>query len=148
MVQKIFKLKHHNSSQMAQIILPLVGEYGHISADERTNNLLVIDTTENLTRIEKIIAQFDVSIAEQAVQKSFKLKYRSPSQMAQILRPLLTKTGHVSADESTRILLLIDTPENLKRIEKIIAAFDVLQADKTVQKFFKLKYYSPSQTVC
>ncbi|MBA7479039.1 Type 3 secretion system secretin [subsurface metagenome] len=147
MVQKIFKLKHHNSSQMGQIILPLVGEYGHISADERTNNLLVIDTTENLTRIEKIIAQFDVSIAEQAVQKSFKLKYRSPSQMAQILRPLLTKTGHVSADESTRILLLIDTPENLKRIEKIIAAFDVSKAKPTVTEIFKIRYGDPVEIV-
>ncbi len=145
MVQKLFKLKHHDASQMAQIIRPLLSHTGHVSTDERTNSLLVIDTAENLMRIEKIIAAFDVSVAKQTVQKSFKLKYRSPSQMAQILRPLLTKTGHVSADESTGILLLIDTPENLKRIEKIIAAFDVLQAEQTVQKFFKLKYYSTSQ---
>ncbi|MHC4241158.1 MAG: secretin N-terminal domain-containing protein [Planctomycetota bacterium] len=142
---QIFPLKHHDISQMVRIVSPLLTKTGHVSPDERTNTLIISDTAENLTRIEKIIEQFDVSVAEQTVQKSFKLKYRTPSQMGQILSPLLTKTGHVSADESSRILLVIDTPENLKRIEKIIAAFDVLQAERTIQKFFRLKYYSPSQ---
>ena len=46
--------------QMVQIVQPLIGEYGHISTDEPTSSLLVIDTVRNLMRIETMIAQFDV----------------------------------------------------------------------------------------
>ena len=33
-VQKFFTLKNYSPSQMGQIILPLIGEYGYVSADE------------------------------------------------------------------------------------------------------------------
>ena len=45
--------------------------------------------------------------------------------MGEIVLPLLSESGYVSADESTGNLLLIDTVENLIHIEAIIAQFDV-----------------------
>ena len=47
-VQKFFKLAHYSPGQMSQIVQPLVGEYGHVSADEASSRLLVIDTVGNL----------------------------------------------------------------------------------------------------
>jgi general secretion pathway protein D len=276
-VQKFFKLKNYSPSQMGEIIVPLIGDYGYVSADESTNSLLVIDTVKNLMRISGIIEQFDAVKADQTVtwifeihhgnpseiiellqtllseggslsssrgpgrgrgpssfkrpspassssskdkksstkgaptsitvgtsqtpivlipepkhnwiiakaspedikvigewiekldkpvstvlvdyplvtienknqvvQKFFKLECYSPGQMGQIIVPLLTESGYVSADESTGNLLVIDTVENLMRIEMIIEQFDVPEADQAVTQIFEVRHGDPSEIV-
>jgi general secretion pathway protein D len=272
-VQKFFKLANYSPSQMGQIIQPLIGEYGYVSADESTGSLFVIDTVRSLMRISVIIEQFDVveveeitteifeihngdptaivellqtllgdgssssimrgagrvrgpsmpgagspgssssrgksggtatsvtvgtsrtpavliaepkynwiiakatakdvkQIAEwierldravptllvdyplakienknQIVQKFFKLKNYSPSQMSQIVGPLLSETGYVSADETTGNLVVMDTVETLLRIEMIIDQFDVPEAEQTVTEIFEVHNGDPSEIV-
>lgn len=275
-VEKFFKLKNYSPAQMAQVVQPLVGEYGHVSADETTSTLLVIDTVGNLMRIERIIAEFDVSqvgktvtqifevhngdpqeivrlletllgsgastsagsggrggqgppwasprptvvsggsssssgkggaatsvvvgtsrtpmvlIAEpkyhwiiakaspedmeqidawikrldrsvptmladyplakienknQVVQKFFKLENYSPAQMAQVIGPLLSESGYVTGDETTGNLVVIDTVENLIRVEIIIDQFDVPEAEQTVTQTFEVLHGDPAEIV-
>lgn len=289
-VQKFFKLQNYSPAQMGEIILPLIGEYSYISADEGTSSLFVIDTVGNLIRIEKIIEQFDVLEAEQTVteifeirhgnpeeivrllesllmdgrsssirgsgrgsrpsfggggppsfgprpasesstpssssktpskktstkggtatsvtvgtsqapivlipepkqnwiiakaspadikligewiekldksvqtvitdyplarienknqmvQKFYKLENYNPGQMAQVVGPLLTDNGYVSADETTRQLLVIDTVENLMRIEMVIEQFDVPEAEQSVTEIFEIRHGDPSEIV-
>jgi type II secretory pathway component GspD/PulD (secretin) len=93
-VQKFFKLENYSPSQMSQIVGPLISETGYVSADESTGNLLVLDTVENLMRIEMIIAEFDVPEAEQTVTEIFEIRYGDPSEIVQLLRMLITgETG-------------------------------------------------------
>ena len=286
-VQKFFELKNYSPSQMGQILMPMMGEYGYISADEETGSLLVVDTVKNLMTIALIIEQFDaaektieeifeirhrnpteiietlqailadssltstidnrnvrgvrgamqqlqnrqgrnqrlrattaanrrggtgssarsggtatsitvgsgraqpVLVAETrnnwiiakataedmeiirqwitkldtpvnivwdpaelatldknvVVQKFFYLDYSSPQQMAQVIEPLLTENGHLTAEENTRTLLIIDTVECLLRIEGIIKRFDVLDAEDNAQQIFEVKYGDPSEIV-
>jgi len=271
-VQKFFKLANYSPSQMGQIIQPLIGEYGYVSADESTGSLFVIDTVKSLMRISVIIEQFDLvevkeiiteifeihngdptaivellqtllgsgggissrdssrvrgpsmpspgppgssssrgksggtatsvtvgtsrtpavliakpeynwiivkataedlkKIAEwiekldravptlfvdqplsrienknQVVQKFFKLENYSPSKMSQIVGPLLSETGYVSADETTGNLVVIDTVETLLRIEMIIKEFDVPEAEQTVTEIFEVHNGDPSEIV-
>lgn len=88
-VQKFFALKHYPPAQMGEIIQPLVGEYGHVGADETTSTLLVIDTVSNLMRIEHIIAQFDVPGAGKTITEIFEIQYGDPAEIVQLLRMLL-----------------------------------------------------------
>ncbi len=263
LAQRFFKLTNYNPSQMGQVIQPLVGEYGYVSADETTSNVLVIDTVANLIRIERIILELDVSqaaqmeqeifeirhgnpeeivqllqtllgdgsssvsgsdrrarqrsdrpgagskggattvtvgtgrtpmtlIAEptnsliiakassedmeqirqwiskldkpvptitteyplasienknQVMQYFFRLKNYSPTQMAQVVEPLLSDNGYVSADESTRQLLVNDTVGSLINIEKVVKQFDVPEAEQTVTQYFEIKNGDPTEIV-
>ena len=52
-VQKLFKLTNYPPAQMGQIVQPLIGEFGHVSADATTGTLLVIDAVGNLQRIRE-----------------------------------------------------------------------------------------------
>jgi general secretion pathway protein D len=88
-VQKLFKLTHYPAAQMAEIVQPLVGEYGHVSADATTSTLLVIDTVGNLTRIQNIIDQFDVPEAGQAVTDIIEIQHGDPAEIVQLLRMLM-----------------------------------------------------------
>jgi general secretion pathway protein D len=96
-VQKFFKLNNYSPSQMSQIVGPLISETGYISADESTGNLLVLDTVENLMRIEMIIAEFDVPEAEQTVTEIFEIRYGDPSEIVQLLRMLITGEAGTSS---------------------------------------------------
>ncbi|MBN1806780.1 MAG: hypothetical protein JW837_16145 [Sedimentisphaerales bacterium] len=263
-VQKFFKLNNYSPSQMGQIILPLVGDYGYVSVDENTGTLFVIDTVKSLMRIGNIIKQFDVVEVEeikteifeikhgdptkivellqtllgdgsgsggsgrrgsasmppgatgkssggtaqtvtvgtsrtpallipqtdynwiiakateedlkkirdwidkldkevptlyvdqpldkidnknQIVQKFFKLNNYSPSQMSQIIGPLLSETGYISADESTGNLVVRDTVEKLMQVDMIIKEFDVPEAETTVTDYFEIHNSDPSEIV-
>jgi general secretion pathway protein D len=89
-VQKCYKLHNYSPSQMGEIILPLLGESGYVSADESTSNLLVIDTVENLLRVEPVITQFDVPEAEQMTTQVFEMHHADPAEVVQLMRMLLS----------------------------------------------------------
>jgi len=262
-VQRFITLENYSPSQMANIIRPLMGESGYVTADEGAGNLLLIDTVENLLRIEGIIARFDVAEAEdtvvhifeirnrepeeivqlletlfggssgksptrhpsysksssrykpsakggaisvvvgvsgksmvlipesrhkwviakasaedikqieewilkldtsvptvvagtpltgienknQVVQRFVELRSCSPTKMAQIIGPLMGESGYISAEESAGNLLLIDTVENLLRIEAIIAHFDVDEAEDTEVRVFEIRHREPEEII-
>ena len=77
---------------MGEIVLPLLSESGYVSADESTGNLLLIDTVENLMKIEAIIAQFDVPGAEKTTTQVFEMAHADPAEVVQLLRMLLSDT--------------------------------------------------------
>jgi hypothetical protein len=54
-VQKFFKLNNYTPSQMGQVLLQMLGEYGNISTDDDTQILGVIDTVRTLMRMELVI---------------------------------------------------------------------------------------------
>lgn len=88
-VQKLFKLTNYPPAQMGEIVQPLVGEYGHVSADATTGTLLVIDTVGNLMRIEHIIEQFDTPETGKAITEVIEVRYGDPAEIVQVLRMLL-----------------------------------------------------------
>ena len=274
-VQRFIELQNYSPTRMAEIVGPLMGDSGYVSGDEATGSLLVIDTVENLLRIESVIAHFDVAESEhteakvfeihhrepdeiirlletllgdgasltgtnrssssrsshssskyspwqsgqsasrsrdagtptaivgtsgrpivlisdpqqklivakaspddigqvdqwiqrldravptlagdepltdmedknQIIQKCIKLQSFSPSRMADIILPLLSESGYASADEMTGNLLLIDTVQNLIRIEAVIAQFDVPEAEGTVTEIIEVQHSDPSEIV-
>ena len=96
-VQKFFRLKSYSPAEMGKVVQPLVGEYGHVSADETTGTLLVIDTVGNLIRIERIITEFDVPEAEQTVTKIIPVQFGDPSEIVQMLKILLGESQGYSS---------------------------------------------------
>ncbi len=88
-VRKFFRLESYPPAQMGEIVQPLVGDYGHVSVDESTGMLLVIDTVGNLMSIERIIRQFDVPEAGRAVEQFFEIENGDPAEIVQMLRMLL-----------------------------------------------------------
>jgi len=125
------------------------------------NWIIAKATTQDIKQISEWIKRLDRAVPtlfidqpltrfenkNQVVQKFFKLENYSPSQMAQIVGPLLSETGYVSADETTGNLLVFDTVETLMRIEMIIKEFDVPEAEQTVTEIFEIRYGDPSEIV-
>ena len=271
-VQRFVELQNYSAGKMAEILTPMMSESGYVTGDEATGSLLIVDTVENLLRIEEVIVRFDVPESEhthtkvfeivhrepdeiiqllesliddgtgtgnasrgvlsrntrystgrrpstsnsrsrsagatstivgtsgktvvlvpdtrqklivakgssadldeidmwiqrldravptllstqalvdienknQIVQKCIKLETFSPSRMADIILPLMSESGYLSADEITGNLLLIDTVESLMRIETVIAQFDVPEAEDTVTEILNVRNGDPYEIV-
>lgn len=101
-VQKFFQLTSYSPSEMGTIIQPLIGEHGYVSVDEMSGTLMVIDTVDNLMRLERIIQQFDVPGAEQAVTDIIEVRYGDPSEIVQMLNILLGETQGLSTRRASR----------------------------------------------
>lgn len=109
-VQKFFKLKSYSPTRMGEIVRPLIGEYGYVSADENTGSLLVIDAVSNLIRIERIITQFDVPGYDEAVEEVFEIRHGDPRELVQLLKMLFgtdergrsTRSGRGSSSRDRR----------------------------------------------
>jgi len=101
-VQKFFSLKNYSPSQMGQILMPMMGEYGYISADEETGSLLVVDTVKNLMTIALIIEQFDTS--EKTIEEIFEIHHRNPTEIIETLQAILADDSLTSTtdDRNTR----------------------------------------------
>ena len=83
---------------------------------------------------------------EQIVQKFFRLKNTSPSQIAQILYQLLGDSCFISADDSTSSLLVIDSVKTLMRAELLINKYDIDLAD-TFTEIFEIRHRDPQEIV-
>lgn len=101
-VQKFFQMTSYSPSEMGTIIQPLIGEHGYISVDEASGTLMVIDSVDNLMRLERIIQQFDVPGAEQAVTDIIEVRFGDPSEIVQMLNILLGETQGISTRRSSR----------------------------------------------
>ncbi len=89
-VEKFFRLQSYSPSRLVEVISPLVADYGHITALENTRDIVVIDTVENLIRIEQIIKQLDVPESEKVVEQIFEIKNTDPTEIVQVLELILT----------------------------------------------------------
>ena len=88
-VEKFFQLKNYSPTKLMSIITPLTAEYGHVTAMEDTGMIAIIDTVDNLIRIERIIKQLDVPESEQMVEKTFEIEYGDPLEIVQVLEFIL-----------------------------------------------------------
>jgi general secretion pathway protein D len=89
-VEKFFRLQSYSPTRLVEVISPLIADYGHITALENTRDIVVIDTVENLIRIEQIIKQLDVPESEKVVEQVFEIKNTDPGEIVQVLQLILT----------------------------------------------------------
>ena len=93
---------------------------------------------------EPLARMIDKSIL---VEKYFKVQNISPASLVEVISPLIAEYGNVTAVESTGIIAVIDTVENLLRIKKVIDQFDVPESDQIMETVFEIENGDPTEIV-
>lgn len=88
-VTKVFVIRHYDTLKIKDMIVPMLPEYGHVTADPNTRKLVVTDAVGNLERIEKVIASLDVEMADRTVKRIIQIKRGDASEIISILRPVI-----------------------------------------------------------
>ena len=75
--------------------------------------------------------------------KTLKLKYIQPTKAGEALANIKSSIGKIIMDDATGSLILIDTPEKIKEMEKTAIRLDegiIEKAPSTITRVFELKY--------
>ncbi len=156
-ITKVFRINNLNASEVKKILEPMVGQgkTGAIGILESTNHLIITDTSENLRRIEQVIAQIDKAGMSRVIEV-YRLKYATAAEIANELNQAMTgssagkletagdrirqrlpqptdSSGNtpvpsgalVVAAPHSNSLILVGTPGQLADIKLIIASMDV-----------------------
>ncbi|MFH1441731.1 MAG: secretin N-terminal domain-containing protein [Candidatus Omnitrophota bacterium] len=114
-------LKYAKATVLSQALNQMKSSIGRVVVDEPTNTVIILDIPEKLKSIAELISELDRPLES----KVFSLNYAQAEKINEKLQQSITKgIGSIRIDERTNKVAITDYPENIAKIEKIIAAFD------------------------
>lgn len=131
MVTQVVTAKNTNAAQLAQVLRPLIAQYGNIAPVPGTNTLIITDRAANVTRILRIINRVD-----QVGDANIEVIPLQNSSAADVVRTLTALTGaqagaeaggaapKVVADERSNSILVSGDAAQRLRIATLIAHLD------------------------
>lgn len=81
------------------------------------------------------------------VEKWFQLQYYNPTNLVNMVKPLVGEHGYIMADEKTGRVAVIDMVDNLVRIEKIVQELDIPESEQSIEQVFEIQYGDPTEIV-
>jgi type II secretory pathway component GspD/PulD (secretin) len=137
-------------SQALALVYSALREQGIVA--EEKGGAIVLRPIEDVAKRSVPTVPDNVPLASlrnkaEVVQKFFKLRNYSPTQLEKVVQPLMPEHGYVSAIENTNHLVVIDTVANLERIERIIQQLDRPETKETVTRTFVLQAGDPVEIV-
>ena len=118
---RTLKLLYAKPSAVFAALQQIRSEVGKIIVDEGTGTLFLLDNPENLALMEKTTKDLDLPQQTEV----FDLQYSKAEDMKTHLASVITTgPGEVLADGRSTKVVVSDLPEKMKKIEKIVKAFD------------------------
>lgn len=118
---KVVHLKYSSAGDVAKALTELKSRIGKIVADERSNSIVMLDNQTSITLMSEAIERMDVPIKTEV----FAFNYAKVKDIEPRIAELVTKgTGQAKIDERTNKIIVVDTPQKIEEIRKIVAQLD------------------------
>ena len=102
-VTKDFTLQHYNVQNMMAVLTPMKSSFGFIWADPDAGKVVVTDVVINLQRMERLIANMDIPLAEQTLTEIIQVENGDAAEIVAILRWLIAGKMGIAATDITSI---------------------------------------------
>jgi len=144
---KIFPLKHVQATEVKERIKALLSEKSNVDIDDRANQLIVTDYTENLALVASMIEALDSDKPQDVSLRVIPVKNVSAQDLVKEITPLFQKMSNrgtkevveISANDRSNSLIILSSEANFRSIEKIVAMLDTEEAQERVMRAFPLK---------
>ncbi len=130
MVTQIVRLSYVDAREAAANLAQIVGQNGVVSPVRTGNAVIIVDTADNVARIESVLQRLD---QDATIFRTIALEYASAAEIARLVRDLaaeLTEEGSnrsafsvVPVDASNSLLVRAE-PALMRRLELVIAELD------------------------
>ncbi len=131
-VQKIVSLEHADPAEIKTILDDIIAgtpdsRYVTVSANETSNLVVLSGPRETLEDLARFVAELDIApevfpIVTEAIQ----LNYATPTEVLTSMIGLATpEFGSISANDSTRHIIVKDTPIVVEQVRGLIAQLDI-----------------------
>jgi type II secretory pathway component GspD/PulD (secretin) len=91
----------------------------------------------SLSLLTLIAATLITASASHAEVEVIALRYRSPSEVLPLVKPLLSFEGKISADDRTNQLIIVDSQEAIARVKQTLALVDQAAPQATIRVRFQ-----------
>ncbi|NBB14787.1 type II secretion system secretin GspD [Caulobacter sp. SLTY] len=143
-VTEVFRMRTVDAAAAAEMIKPLVGPQGVVTANPRGNTIVVADYADNVRRIRGLVAQID---QDRSQVQTVTLKHSSATEVARVLNELTSTSGadgkgqrgavSIVPVESSNSIILRGDPDAVARLLPTIADLDRrAEANADVQVIF------------
>lgn len=145
-ITQVMPLKYSSAIKIKNDLQTLVGKHGNILANERTNTIILTDTSSNIKRLATIISQMERRLPSMVQAKTFVLNYGAAEKIAKILNELSNEeevrgtqpseapkedtpveifgTIEAFSEEGTNSIVVATHPVNFPAIERLINKLD------------------------
>jgi len=118
---KSFKLSYAKPVDIFNALSQLKSDIGKIIVDESSATVVLVDIPEKIDFMETMVRQLDQPPQTEVMS----LKYAKAKDIeAQVSKIITTGAGELAIDERTNKMVVTDLPEKMKRIKRMIRAFD------------------------
>lgn len=119
---KVFKLRYAVPEQVFSLFDVLKSEIGRLLVDPDSGTVLVMDTQQNIDKMEAALA----SMEQKKAVKVYPLKYGKALDVESRLKTRLDgkKVGTAVADERTNSVIVDTFPERMEEIDKLVSSLD------------------------
>lgn len=125
---KIVQLKYTDATKAGEILGGVKSAVGKIIVDKQTATLVLIDMPEKIQLMEDTLEKIDIPTVERQLPTEevvFELSYNKAADLQAQIQSLLTAgVGTSKVDEKTNRIFVSDFPHAVKKIRKLIEAFD------------------------
>lgn len=146
-ITQIIQLNNISASKVLAAIRPLVPQYGHLTAYEPSNALIISDTRANIARINDLIAQMDKAavLTTDVVQLHFAQATDVVAMINQLEKPdpnrgATTSPPIVVADKRINAVIVSGDEMSRQRIKGLVESLDRPQAKNANLKVIYLSY--------
>ena len=120
--------KPMDSEQVYQVFLSILGVHGFAAVPSGEVVKIVPQNVAKSENIPVLGEKQDVA-GDALVTQVIQVEHVSAPQLIPLLRPLIPQQGHLVAYPSNNTLIMSDTANNIKRIEKIIQRIDKVKQE-------------------
>ena len=142
---KVFPLKSIQASDLKERIKTALSDKATVDVDERANQIIITDYTDNLRVAGELIEALDSARPEDVAVRVLPLKHIAADQLAKEMAPLYQKmsgkssgkgTIDVAADDRSNSLIVLSSLADFNAIVKLVVSLDTEDAqEKTTQTF-------------
>ena len=116
-----FKLSYAKPVNVFNTLSQLKSDIGKIIVDESSATVILIDIPEKLDLMQEMVKQLDQAPETEV----FALRYAKAKDLETPLSKILTTgPGELAIDERTNKVMIMDLPEKMNRIKRMVRAFD------------------------
>jgi len=144
---KIFPLKHVQAAEVKDKVKGLLSEKAVVDSDDRANQLIVTDYTDNLVQVADLITALDSDKPQDVALRVIPLKNVSAQDLVKEVSPLYQKMSNkgakelveISANDRSNSLIILSSESTFKTLENIVALLDTEEAQEKIMRAFPLK---------
>ncbi len=115
-----FKVVHADISYIESLVNSLLSPNGRVITDQRTNNIYVWDTQDNIAEMERLVKEMDVPLKK----AEYTIEHAELADIEAAVGNLMSQSGTLLTDVRTNQLFIWDNPTVQAQIKETIARLD------------------------